>query len=164
MRQARVIVHRSKTEQAKAHAQWAWWQRVLLAGYSLVFALVLPLICWGAYAAPGHPHRTPHFVFVNSVADDASPATSDVHHHKATAPPAQTSEPATAEQPKGRATLSLMIFSVLTIVIVGAWVFSRVDRRFEIPLYLPPFAKSITLPIPLPPPRSALFARQYTTV
>ena len=160
MRQARVIVHQSKTEQAKAHAQLAWWRRALLAAYSFVFALVLPLICWGAYAAPGHPHRTPHFVFVTSVAGDVSAATPDAHHHhNATDLPAQTGEPATAEQPKGRATLSLMIFSVLTIVLFGAWVFFRVDRRFEIPLYLPPFAKSIMLPIPLPPPRPALFAR-----
>ena len=160
MRQARVILHRSRTEQAKANAQVAWWRRALLAAYSFVFALVLPLICWGAYAAPGHPHRTPHFVFVTSVAGDVSAATPDAHHHhNATDLPAQTGEPATAEQPKGRATLSLMIFSVLTIVIFGAWVFFRIDRHFEIPLYLPPFAKSITLPIPLPPPRSALFAK-----
>lgn len=29
-----------------------------------VFAFVLPLICWGALATPGHPHGLPHFVFL----------------------------------------------------------------------------------------------------
>jgi hypothetical protein len=28
------------------------------------FAFVLPFICWGAVATPGHPHARPHFVFV----------------------------------------------------------------------------------------------------
>ena len=28
------------------------------------FAFVLPFICWGSVATPGHPHARPHFVFV----------------------------------------------------------------------------------------------------
>lgn len=39
------------------------WQRVLLGFYAALFGLVLPLICWGALAEPGHPHRFRHFVF-----------------------------------------------------------------------------------------------------
>lgn len=31
-----------------------------MAGY---FAVLLPFICWGALATPGHPHSHPHFVF-----------------------------------------------------------------------------------------------------
>jgi hypothetical protein len=43
------------------------WQRLLLGCYSALFALVLPLICWGALAEPGHAHRYPHFVFADPV-------------------------------------------------------------------------------------------------
>ena len=31
-----------------------------MTGY---FAVLLPFICWGALATPGHPHSHPHFVF-----------------------------------------------------------------------------------------------------
>ncbi|MBX3015077.1 MAG: hypothetical protein KF832_26390 [Caldilineaceae bacterium] len=31
--------------------------------YAGLYALVLPLICWGAQATPGHPHARAHFVF-----------------------------------------------------------------------------------------------------
>ncbi|MBX3013737.1 MAG: hypothetical protein KF832_19605 [Caldilineaceae bacterium] len=43
------------------------WQRLLLGFYVALFALVLPLICWGALVEPGHPHRLPHFVFASPV-------------------------------------------------------------------------------------------------
>ena len=33
--------------------------------YAGIFAFVLPLICWGAQATPGHPHARAHFVFAN---------------------------------------------------------------------------------------------------
>jgi len=38
-----------------------YWLHIVLAG---VFGLVLPFICWGAEATPGHPHMRAHFVFL----------------------------------------------------------------------------------------------------
>lgn len=37
--------------------------------YAGLFALVLPFICWGAQATPGHPHARPHFVFTDPPVD-----------------------------------------------------------------------------------------------
>lgn len=37
--------------------------RILQLGLAGLFAAVLPFICWGAQANPGHPHAGPHFVF-----------------------------------------------------------------------------------------------------
>ena len=34
-----------------------------LSLYIAYWALVLPFLCWGAWATPGHPHLHPHFVF-----------------------------------------------------------------------------------------------------
>jgi hypothetical protein len=36
---------------------------LLTGSYLLYLALVLPFICWGALANPGHPHAGAHFVF-----------------------------------------------------------------------------------------------------
>ncbi|MCB0062242.1 MAG: hypothetical protein KDE19_09010 [Caldilineaceae bacterium] len=41
-----------------------WWQRFLLLFYAAHFGGLLPFICWGALAMPGHPHAGPHFVFL----------------------------------------------------------------------------------------------------
>ncbi len=38
-------------------------QTLFISGYILYLALVLPFICWGALANPGHPHQGAHFVF-----------------------------------------------------------------------------------------------------
>ncbi len=58
---------------------WQWIGRALGVGYALLWALVLPFICWGAWAAPGHPHRAPHFVF-------AKPTLAHAHSHLASLP------------------------------------------------------------------------------
>lgn len=41
------------------------WTRALHFFYAGLYAFVLPFICWGAQATPGHPHARPHFVFVD---------------------------------------------------------------------------------------------------
>lgn len=43
------------------------WQRLILVGYAALLMFVLPFICWGAWAEPGHPHGSPHFVFATPV-------------------------------------------------------------------------------------------------
>lgn len=140
------------------------WRRIPFAAYSVLFALVLPLICWGAYAAPGHPHRTPHFVFVDPllVAEHTQhAATMTVHTaniHTSTPHTEATNAEKPEQHPVGQATLSLMLFSIMTFVALGLWALTLVEQRYRVLLHRPPFAKSITLPILLPPPRLAYFA------
>jgi hypothetical protein len=38
--------------------------RVLAAAYTVLLGFVLPFICWGTLATPGHPHRMAHLVFL----------------------------------------------------------------------------------------------------
>lgn len=42
--------------------------RLLFAG---LFGLVLPFVCWGAEATPGHPHARAHFVFMTPAQPNA---------------------------------------------------------------------------------------------
>lgn len=44
--------------------QWLRWLHLTLV---VIFGLVLPFICWGAEATPGHPHMRAHFVFLSPV-------------------------------------------------------------------------------------------------
>jgi hypothetical protein len=37
--------------------------KLLAAAYTVLLGLVLPFICWGTLATPGHPHRMAHLVF-----------------------------------------------------------------------------------------------------
>ena len=39
------------------------WRRLVLLAYVALLAFVMPFICWGAWAEPGHLHGSPHFVF-----------------------------------------------------------------------------------------------------
>lgn len=169
MFQSNVYKRRHQESSKKTDNQLSVCQRALLVGYSVIFGFVLPLICWGAYAVPGHPHRMPHFVFdipavqpthsvspaapvaQNSVA--ATPPHSGGHQHHAPAPSDTTSGEAIQDQPVGQALMSLLLFSVLTYVAYGLWGLLRFDRRYKLLLSVPPFPSSIHLSVPLPPPR-----------
>lgn len=48
-------------ESQLTRSRWTRWLNILLA---VIFGLVLPFICWGAEATPGHPHARAHFVFL----------------------------------------------------------------------------------------------------
>jgi len=43
------------------------WYKALHLFYAGLYAFVLPLICWGAQATPGHPHLRAHFVFAEPI-------------------------------------------------------------------------------------------------
>ena len=43
--------------------RFPWLVQYLHLGMAALFAFVLPFICWGALATPGHAHAGPHFVF-----------------------------------------------------------------------------------------------------
>jgi hypothetical protein len=66
---------------------WLRWLHLL---FSAIFGLVLPFICWGAEATPGHAHARAHFVFLpppaysaNVISQETGTA-HDLIHAKAT--------------------------------------------------------------------------------
>ena len=119
----------------------------------------MPFICLGAFAEPGHPHRFPHFVFVDPVL--AMPEmmqmtpTQDSPSHSQHAQHTKVNDAQAAKQPVGRATSSLMLFSILILAGLAAWLLSRIDQPERLKLLSHPFPNSITLAILLPPPRLA---------
>jgi hypothetical protein len=155
--------------QSKSSGQLSAGQRALSIGYSIIFALILPLICWGAYATPGHPHRIPHFVFVEPtlkapapkpvVALSPSMPGHEHHNHSEMMPMAPASEDPTPEPNQrvaGRASLSLLLFSILIFVAVDLWLYRKIDERQQRRFILALFVKPAVLPILLPPPRIAV--------
>jgi len=49
--------------------RWLQWVHIL---FTAIFGLVLPFICWGAEATPGHTHPRAHFVFLPPPAQSAN--------------------------------------------------------------------------------------------
>lgn len=49
--------------------RWRQWVHIL---FTAIFGLVLPFICWGAEATPGHAHPRAHFVFLPPPAQSAN--------------------------------------------------------------------------------------------
>lgn len=134
-------------------------QRTLHIFFAGLFALVMPFICLGAFAEPGHPHRFPHFVFVEPVVttqlrQPQQPKPTQQEHVGHTQHHASETQKA-GKQPVGQATSSLILFSIFTFSIVGAWMFSPINRRHFVPFSPQAFSKSIALAILLPPPRLA---------
>lgn len=147
------------------------WQRLVLGGYSALVALFLPLICAGAAAEPGHPHRYPHFVFVEPLQHHA-PQSQPLAHAAMRKMPASSAHqggsheamvrvkqsPATCPlypngAVAGRATLALLVFSILLLLALADWVVQRLDwPNFVLWRHLHGTA-SLALPVPLPPPR-----------
>jgi hypothetical protein len=150
----------------------SWLRRRLQAGrfvlvslYVAYLALVLPFICWGATAQPGHPHRRPHFVFAApaitpaaSVQEGARPSahqqkkhsspTASTTHQKQS--PSPSAKPST---PTGRSVPTLLAFSILLLVAVGTLMVAPTHRPPLI-LLLPTFFPKLTISaVPVPPPR-----------
>lgn len=150
------------------------WQRLVLGGYSALFGLLLPLICWGAAAEPGHPHRYPHFVFAEPQHTPVAQPQAESHtarHETAVSSAHQRGEhdhvrmvtrPAVCSLlPEGaiagRATPTLLLFSLLLLTFLGEWLARRLDRPHVALWRRLPFPKTLALPVPLPPPRLSLF-------
>ncbi len=148
------------------------WQRWLLGLYVALFAWVLPFICWGAAAEPGHPHRLPHFVFATPVlatAVDHVPAEKTAEkpvmahpnaHHGATHPAvtaAENTPPVADKQPNatvpGRSTPKLLLFSILLLILLGAWLVNRLDLPQFSLAFCHQFPASLVLAVPVRPPR-----------
>lgn len=168
-------INRSPTRQ-RSHSYLSTWHRLVLGGYSVLFALVLPLICWGAAAEPDHPHRFPHFVFAEPLLNPAhlTPlpdhvAPDEMHmaaaHQRNDHDAAAPGEPALATCSlrttgviAGRATPTLMVFSILLLVFLGKWTARRADGLHTLLWRYLQWPESLFLPVPLPPPRALLSA------
>jgi len=137
------------------------WLRALHLFYAGLFALVLPFICWGAQATPGHPHARAHFVFVDPPmlamverdveSDKAAPPTAHaMHTQEDSATPLSTP----AEMPAGRSVPSALLITLL--LLVGTLITVLPPKNdgpgfftwFSGPDLLPFYAR-----IPTPPPR-----------
>lgn len=132
--------------------------------YAGLLAFVLPFICWGAQATPGHPHPVAHFVFfkppqaaamVVTGLDAASylatfgrvdlcssGSTGDFHHRVGETP----------QLPAGRSAPTLII-SLLLLVLASAFLLPSMPPRFSCIVWNVPPPRSLTLAVPTPPPR-----------
>jgi hypothetical protein len=134
--------------------------------YAAFFGLVLPFICLGAQATPGHPHAFAHFVFVApTLAQSAIPGNVDAATWLASGGHSAlcTSQSATGAAERssdtlplapGRSAPTLMISGLLLLVVFvtpllapGANRPTIVRKRESVPPFL------LELLVPTPPPR-----------
>ncbi len=135
---------------------------LLLAG---LFGLVLPFICWGAEATPGHPHSRAHFVFMAPalVRPDAHAVTQAAAEMMAAAPEhvacisamlTKGAGAATADMPAGQ---SVPLVLAITMLLLAVFVVGQLP----VPAGKGGFARAVTgiialswpSPIATPPPR-----------
>jgi hypothetical protein len=142
------------------------WLQFLHLFYAALFALVLPFICWGAQATPGHPHAMAHFVFAAPPLKAAAAAegmdaaawleayaqaeictshpVSDIQNRVA--------EP--AQVPPARSIPSLLSTSFLTVISLFALTWPiQSDGPQSLHLVASPESLAHALLIPTPPPR-----------
>ncbi len=105
-----------------------------------LFGLVLPFICWGAQATPGHPHARAHFVFL-APEEHAHNGAPHAHDH------------GDAALPSGKATPPLLAISILLLVVLAAAWPARADAPGFPRVLSAPAARWIVLRQELPPPR-----------
>jgi hypothetical protein len=140
--------------------------RTLHLGMAGIFAFVLPFVCWGAMATPGHAHAGPHFVFA------APPETrpqlpakmtlaeliawnqsSNLCGEPAHAVEHPTSDPVSGA-PIGQSVPRVLIGSLLLLmtVLAAQWLLPKERPEFSIMLGAPA-GKRRSLPPIVPPPR-----------
>jgi hypothetical protein len=133
------------------------WLRGLHLFYAGLFAFVLPFICWGAQATPGHPHARAHFVFVDppmSVMLESITGTKPAAHGAHTPDDGSTPLPTPVQLPAGRSVPSALMITLL--LLVGTLIAVLPPKSdgpgfftwFSIPDAAPFYAL-----IPTPPPR-----------
>lgn len=152
---------------------------ILLAVY---WGLVLPFICWGAWATPGHPHSSPHFVFFEplhaavqsapittaqlaslvsrlgslcsrSVSEPPNAQTTGLATHQHNLTGAQqTAPPITEPASAGQSTPTLAIMLLVILIPLAAMTFLG-WRRHVVSIVQMIFSSDVALPIPTPPPR-----------
>lgn len=70
----RIMLKNTMRTQAPSY-RWLRWLHLLFA---TLFGLVLPFICWGVEATPGHAHLRAHFVFRPPPAQSANVTRSEI--------------------------------------------------------------------------------------
>ena len=169
------MIRLSGLPSAYQHRSPQWlprWQRLLLGCYSALFALVLPFICWGALAEPGHPHRTPHFVFADPLPNkpmQAGPMQAGPMQagkmligdpHGGVHPVVATmADPAICRlQPDdpvaGQATPTLLLFTILLLLLAATWALGQLARAAVACWLQPLLGQARFIAVPLPPPRA----------
>jgi hypothetical protein len=144
------------------------WSKALQLLFVGLYAFVLPFICWGAQATPGHSHASPHFVFVE-------PSTPRPGGHPTLAGQSSVEQMKTAiaaticgahalpfdlpvsnatQQPAGQSTPSQLVISTLFLVgAVAALQLRRVDGPGSVVWLVAACAAPFCFRIPTPPPR-----------
>jgi len=137
------------------------WLRTLHIFFAGLFAFVLPLICYGAQATPGHPHARAHFIFLPpplsanvALATSTAELPAGAVDHSAHSTTEHAAAEA-AERPVGRSIPAMLGFALLLLIsLVGSLLLHRMDRPKFVGWLASPTAISIIPAIPTPPPRS----------
>ena len=120
-------------------------QRLILGTMAVLWAGILPWLCWGGWSTPGHPHATPHFVFAKPPLHDAS------HHLHAPALP----DPHEQDELAGVARPDTLLLALLVVLVTTHRVVIGL-RTHYFARRLPNFwAHVATMTVPTPPPRMA---------
>lgn len=129
------------------------WVHIL---FTAIFGLVLPFICWGAEATPGHPHSRAHIVFLPpALSDDAravvhaaAAALAEGAHDLCGAP-----KPAATPAPVAKSTPSVLAVTLLLGVLAVQVLLLRRDKAGFAQRTAGLFVISPPLAIATPPPR-----------
>jgi hypothetical protein len=152
----------------------------IIVFFALYWVLLLPFICWGAWATPGHPHARPHLVF--------SPPMTAAHgmgghlHGSMSMPNAtqdltkcEASEVRTADtveqlvgagfnscemmpgssEVAGQSLPSTLATTVFVVVISASLKCDLAPNSMRERVQAPHFPCGFAVPVPTPPPRSA---------
>ena len=138
-----------------------FWCKFLHLFFAGLYAFVLPTICFGAEATPGHPHARAHFVFVEPLAEVHSELAVAPHRdlpgacHSHSADPTPLSED-DSPAPVGRSVPSQLVLSSLMNIGAVASVLPPNADTTEFPVWLTDiFETSFHALVPTPPPRPA---------
>lgn len=126
--------------------------RLMSGLLALYWAVVLPFICWGAWATPGHPHSSPHFVFFEPLHTANQPAPATHTHTESARNAPQPALPASDPVNTGQSTPTLVIM-LLVILIPSAVIMLFGWRRSALRVVQMLFPGDIVLPVSTPPPR-----------
>ena len=142
------------------------WQQVALFTYAMFLAVVMPFICWGAWAEPGHPHGSPHFVFATPVlieAPNSGPSLSQIvwslqsycGNPRTDAPAAASGEAADSVTLAGQSLPDTSLIVSMMLIVLAGWLqlehLRKSAERVRRICVGTPFAPLV----PTPPPRFA---------
>lgn len=101
----------------------ACWSAIKICALSLYiayWALILPFLCWGAWATPGHPHLHPHFVFSPPLtADDAHGKTAADCHITGDSHQDHAASGYDQDAIAGESTPSIGVLSMLAVIVTS---------------------------------------------